>query len=137
MENDGGVITDRDGREYLNLCGVIDLSAYRIGLPKSNPDEALKNARPDLPTVFMTHQPKIAGELTQKVDLTLAGHTHGGLMPGLKQIVAAANGGYVSGYYNIGREKLIVSNGTRIWAGAPLRLNDPAEISIITLTRQQ
>ena len=66
-------------------------------------------------------------------DLTFCGHTHGGLMPGLKQIVAKVNGGYVSGLYNTGRQRVIVSNGTRIWAGAPLRLHDPSQIIYVTL----
>ena len=81
----------------------------------------------------MSHQPKIANQLKEISDLTFCGHTHGGLMPGLKQIVAKVNGGYVSGLYNTGRQRVIVSNGTRIWAGAPLRLHDPSQIVYVTL----
>ena len=54
-------------------------------------------------------------------------------MPGLKQIVAAANGGLVSGYYTLDKEQIIVTNGTRIWAGVPLRLNTPSQLVKIVL----
>lgn len=133
LENDGTVIKDENGESLLNLCGVIDISATRFGLPKADIDKALEKTDKALPTIFMSHQPKLANSLKEFSDLTLCGHTHGGLMPGLKQIVAKVNGGYVSGLYNTGRQRVIVSNGTRIWAGAPLRLHDPSQIVYVTL----
>ena len=133
LENSGTVIRDSDGTALLNLCGLIDLSAPRYGFASPDIREALKNTNPLVPTVFLTHQPKIAHELKEISALTLAGHTHGGLMPGLKQIVAAANGGLVSGYYALDKEQVIVTNGTRIWAGVPLRLNTPSQLVKIVL----
>lgn len=133
LENKGTIIKDDNGTELFNLCGVIDISASRFNLPTADIKAATKEANPTLPNVFLTHQPKIAPQLNDISDLTLAGHTHGGLMPGLKQIVAGANGGFVSGLYEVGRQRVIVSNGTRIWAGAPLRLNTPSELILIKL----
>ena len=133
LENDGTVIRDDNGTALLNLCGLIDLSAPRYGFAFPDIKKATANIDPLAPTVFMTHQPKIAHELKELSALTLAGHTHGGLMPGLKQIVAAANGGLVSGYYRLDKEQIIVTNGTRIWAGVPLRLNTPSQLVKIVL----
>ena len=133
LENGGVIIRNEKGVPLLNVCGVIDISAHRFNLPEADIQKALANTDRKLPTVFMSHQPKLANQLKDKSDLTLCGHTHGGLMPGLKQIVAKVNGGYVSGLYNTGRQRVIVSNGTRIWAGAPLRLHDPSQIVYVTL----
>lgn len=133
LENDGVIIRNEKGVPLLNVCGVIDISAPRFNLPEADIQKALANTDRNLPTIFMSHQPKLANQLKDKSDLTLCGHTHGGLMPGLKQIVAKVNGGYVSGLYNTGRQRVIVSNGTRIWAGAPLRLHDPSQIVYVTL----
>ena len=133
LENDGTVITDDNGTPLLNLCGLIDLSAPRYGFASPDIKKAIENINSSVPTVFLTHQPKIALKLKELSALTLAGHTHGGLMPGLKQIVAAANGGLVSGYYRLDNEQVIVTNGTRIWAGVPLRLNTPSQLIKIVL----
>lgn len=133
LENDGTVIKNDEGIALLNLCGLIDLSAPRYGFASPDIKKATADISPDVPTVLLTHQPKIAHELKEISSLTLAGHTHGGLMPGLKQIVAAANGGLVSGYYTLDKEQIIVTNGTRIWAGVPLRLNTPSQLVKIVL----
>jgi predicted MPP superfamily phosphohydrolase len=69
------------------------------------------------------------------MDLQLSGHTHGGMVRGLDQIVRLANGGYVSGRYDVGGMQLYVSNGTGLWKGFPLRLGVPAEITELVLTR--
>ena len=133
LENDSTIIRNENDVPLLNLCGVIDISASRFHLPAADIAKATANTDRKLPTIFMSHQPKIANQLKEISDLTFCGHTHGGLMPGLKQIVAKVNGGYVSGLYNTGRQRVIVSNGTRIWAGAPLRLHDPSQIIYVTL----
>ena len=133
LENDGTVITDDNGAPLLNLCGLIDLSAPRYGFASPAIKKAIEDINSSVPTVFLIHQPKIALKLKEISALTLAGHTHGGLMPGLKQIVAAANGGLVSGYYRLDNEQVIVTNGTRIWAGVPLRLNTPSQLIKIVL----
>ena len=133
LENEGTVVRNDDGTALINLCSLIDLSAPRYGFASPDIKKATADISPDVPTVLLTHQPKIAHELKDISSLTLAGHTHGGLMPGLKQIVAAANGGLVSGYYTLDKEQIIVTNGTRIWAGVPLRLNTPSQLVKIVL----
>lgn len=54
-------------------------------------------------------------------------------MPGLATLIKIANGGLVSGYYKLGNEQVIVSNGTQIWAGVPLRIGILSQINLITL----
>ena len=63
----------------------------------------------------------------------VSGHTHGGLVVGLDRLVANANGGFVSGLYQLGNTKLVVGNGTMLWMGMPLRLGVPSQILQITL----
>ena len=65
--------------------------------------------------------------------LRLSGHTHGGMMPVLDKIVARFNSGYVRGWYDVGSMKLYVSRGTSLWNGFPMRLLDPAEITLFVL----
>ena len=71
------------------------------------------------------------------VALQLSGHTHGGLMPGVRQLVAASNGGYVSGLYKVGNMYLYVSNGTGLWSFVAARLFTPSEIACLRLVRAQ
>lgn len=134
LENDSVTIHDND-YPLLNICGITDATAHKYSDKKADIPSAIKNINADAPVIFLTHQPKVADELSAISDLTLAGHTHGGLFPVLKSLVAVANNGYVSGFYTIGKEKMIVSNGTRIWAGIPLRLKTPSQIIEITLKR--
>ncbi|MGN0894704.1 MAG: metallophosphoesterase [Succinivibrio sp.] len=133
LENSSAIIRDNEGRGILNLCGLMDVAAPRFGFSGPDIDKAVEQTDRQLPTVFIAHQPKLAHELTGLSDLTLCGHTHGGLMPGLKQIVSSANGDLVSGFYQLLDQKVIVSNGTRIWAGVPLRIDTPSEIVTIEL----
>ena len=82
---------------------------------------------------MLCHQPSLAYEVVNKVELFLAGHTHGGQAPLIRNLVAAANLGLVSGLYKLENTDVIVSNGTKLWMGFPLRLNTPGEIVKITL----
>lgn len=68
-------------------------------------------------------------------DLVLLGHTHGGAMPVLDKLVALANGGMVRGMYDFRGTATYVSPGTRCWSGFPIRVLNPAEITLFTLKR--
>ena len=88
-------------------------------------------------TILLAHRPQHASEASAKgAKLQLSGHTHGGSVYGLNYIVAKFNGGYVSGVYEVGGMPLIVSNGTGIWNGMPLRLGSSSEILLLTLHRR-
>ncbi|MGO3058191.1 MAG: metallophosphoesterase, partial [Halomonas sp.] len=66
-------------------------------------------------------------------DLQLSGHTHGGMIWGFDRIVALANNGFVSGFYDVDGMTLYVNNGTGLWPGFALRLGKPSELTRITL----
>lgn len=118
------------------IAGVTDPAARVYGLEEPNVAKALAGAPADKPVILLAHQPQIARQAEPAgVALQVSGHTHGGLMPGLAEITARYNCGYVCGLYRTGGGmQLYVSPGTSLWSGLPLRLGVPAEISLITLT---
>ncbi|MEM6393038.1 MAG: metallophosphoesterase [Planctomycetota bacterium] len=89
--------------------------------------------RPDAFPILLAHHPKLFDHAHKyNIPLTLAGHTHGG------QIMLHREFGpgplffkYWSGLYHHQKTTLHVSNGVGNWF--PLRLNAPAEISLLTL----
>lgn len=125
----------RRGDARLVLAGVEDLSAPR-GDRRYDLDAALAGAPPGAPVLLLDHQPRAARlSAARGVALQLSGHTHGGMVLGLDRLVARANGGFVSGAYEVDGMTLYVNNGTGIWPGFALRLGRPAELTRITLRR--
>ena len=87
--------------------------------------------------LHLSHRPKTAEEAREfGADLQLSGHTHGGMIRGFDLLVAAFNGGWVSGRYQTGGLTLLVSNGTWLWRGFPMRLGRPGEILLVTLRKK-
>lgn len=115
------------------LAGVTDLAARKDGTPPDF-DAALRGVPFGTCTVMLAHQPVLARQSAKRgVAVQLSGHTHGGMMPGLKRLVARFNGGWVSGAYDVEGMGLYVSNGSGIWNGFPIRLFCPPEVTLITL----
>ncbi|WGY47163.1 metallophosphoesterase [Vibrio sp. ABG19] len=126
---------ERNGSQIV-LAGVTDLTAPETGFPPPDLKKALAGVPQYVPIILLDHQPKNARDAAnQGVDLQLSGHTHGGMILGLDQLVALVNGGFVSGRYQIADMQLYVSNGTALWPGFALRLGRPAELTRITLRR--
>lgn len=124
----------RRGDAQVVLAGVTDVSARASGHPGPNLSAALLGAPADAPVLLLDHQPVLARRAAaQGVALQLSGHTHGGMILGLDRIVARANGGFVSGRYEVDGMTLYVSNGTALWPGFALRLGRPSEMTRITL----
>lgn len=135
LENSHAVITRQGAR--LVLAGVTDLSASETGYPVPDLAKALAGAPGDVPIILLDHQPKNArAAAAQGVALQLSGHTHGGLVVGLGPVFGLANGGYVSGRYDVQGMTLYVNNGTALWPGLALRLGIPSELTRLTLTRK-
>ena len=88
--------------------------------------------------ILLQHQPRMAHTNIegQGVNLQLSGHTHGGVMPGLRLIVRKHNGGFDRGLYEFPHGFLFVSSGCGQWAGFPMRFFTPSEITLITLRRK-
>lgn len=124
----------RRGDAALTIAGVTDPVAARYGLPLPDLEAALAGADPGAPVILLDHRPRNAREAAARgVKLQLSGHTHGGQIIGMDQLVKRANGGYVSGRYEVDGMTLYVSNGAGLWAGFPARIGVPSEITLITL----
>ena len=99
-----------------------------------NTELAVKNIPENVPVILMDHRPEAARENAKyNIALQLSGHTHGGQMPGVYELVRRANAGYVRGWYDVNGMKLFVSPGTSQWTGFQLRLFDPSEITLLIL----
>lgn len=102
---------------------AVDLERAASSLGSQNSAQTLANfLAPESAPVTAAPAPQ------KQVDIVLSGHTHGGLVWFLRDIVAKANGGFVSGYYQINKTNLIVGNGTMVWMGFPLRLGVPSQV---------
>ncbi len=124
------------GDAALTIAGVTDPVAARYGLPLPDLEAALAGADPGAPVILLDHRPRNAREAAARgVKLQLSGHTHGGQIIGMDQLVKRANGGYVSGRYEVDGMTLYVSNGAGLWAGFPARIGVPSEITLVTLRR--
>lgn len=128
---------DHDGAQ-LAVAGVSDRVAPRFDMDGPDTARALLGAIPGAPVVLLSHQPIGVTENAEAgIDVQLSGHTHGGMIRGVDQVVKRANGGYVSGGYSVGGMQLYVSNGTGLWNGFPIRLGVPAEITEFVLTPER
>ncbi len=135
LENSHTRVT-RDGA-VLTIAGVTDPVAARYGLPTPDLKAALAGADPEAPVILLDHRPGEArANAAQGVKLQLSGHTHGGHIVGMDQLVKRANGGYVSGRYDVDGMTLYVSNGAGLWPGFAARLGVPSEITLVTLRRR-
>jgi predicted MPP superfamily phosphohydrolase len=105
--------------------------------------ERLRQQRPDDAAfhLVLSHQP--TDDLIQfgqkhGYHLLLAGHTHGGQVVfkpfGIPLCVSQAETRYFSGFYQIGKLWLSVTNGLGL-TFAPFRYQAPAEVTLITLRR--
>jgi predicted MPP superfamily phosphohydrolase len=116
------------------LAGVTDLSARGHSAPPPDLAAAIKGVPAHTPILLLDHQPMMAEKAAAAgVALQLSGHTHGGMVLGLDRLIARANGGFVSGRYQVGAMTLYVNNGTAIWPGFALRLGVRSELTRITL----
>jgi len=128
-------VLQRDGGRLV-IAGVTDLSAPETGNAAPDLPMALNGAPDDVSVILLDHQPKNARAAAARgVALQLSGHTHGGMILGMDRVAALANGGFVSGRYEVEGMTLYVNNGTALWAGFALRLGRPSELTRITLRR--
>lgn len=136
LENEHRVLSV--GGEPLVIAGVPDSSAIHFGMPGPDPAAAFAGA-PDGARVLLSHQPRGAAAHARKAsagegaDLQLSGHTHGGLMLGLRALIAAFNDGFSGGLYDVEGMKLYVHPGTGLWSGFSCRVGVPSEITLLVL----
>lgn len=87
--------------------------------------------------VLLEHRPERAPENVAKhgVRLQLSGHTHGGVLPILGEIVRHFNAGFLRGLYRLGDSVLYVNRGCGQCSGFLVRLFDPSEIAVLILRK--
>lgn len=118
------------GNAVLNLAGVYDLFGRRINALEPNLKEALANRIANRPLILLAHQPKFALEVQEsdKVDLILSGHTHGGQIFPFRFLVKLEQP-YLAGLYqHLENTKVYVNRGTGFW-GPPMRILARSEIT--------
>lgn len=128
----------------LNLLGVNFESRTRLGPPggrfvRQYLEGAEHLVMPDTANILLTHNPNAfdrAAELG--IDLTLAGHTHGGqvnlefIHPSLTPARLITD--YVRGWFQKGAAQLYVNRGIGTF-GVPIRFGSPPEITLLELVR--
>jgi len=138
----GGVVDLRNrgmryqrGSASLWIAGLDDLTAGEPDL-----EAALAGLRDDEPAVMLSHHPDLFCEAAYAgVDLTLAGHTHGGqitwygqaLLPGHHQ----TRFGYWQGRYHADGAQLMVGRGVGVCV-LPLRIAAAPEVLLIEIARK-
>jgi uncharacterized protein len=116
----------------VNIAGVDD--PWR---GEADFDRALSMTKPNTPTIMLCHQPDLFPAVVQRgIDLTLAGHYHGGQVKlqflGMAVSPAHFVSQFVEGLHVQGRSQLYVSRGIGI-TGPPVRLNARPEITLLHL----
>ena len=128
----------RRGGDVMVLGGLQDPAFGHS--PNIWPDarDAFRGAPTNAFRVLLFHRPVTDAVCSAAADvrLQLSGHTHGGAMPVLRWLVEYTNEGHSRGVYEFAPDRFLhVSAGTGQWAGFPLRLFTPAEITEVTLRR--
>jgi predicted MPP superfamily phosphohydrolase len=132
LRNRGVDIQRDDG--VLHVAGVDDTWTRRADVSR-----ALAARRPGTPVVMLAHDPELfAAAVDHGVDLTLAGHTHGGQLGvplfARKLNLARLLTPLTSGFYRVGKATLYVNRGLGT-TGPPVRLGVAPEIALFTLRR--
>ena len=123
------------GNARIWLAGIDDLLR---GMPRI--DLALKGIPPGEATVLLAHEPDFADQAARhSIDLQLSGHSHGGQVwvPGIgAPWLPPLSRKYPRGLYRI-KDLVLYTNMGIGTIRAPIRLNCPPEVTLITLRSGQ
>jgi predicted MPP superfamily phosphohydrolase len=115
------------------LAGLGDLLAVKLGI--DDLPGTLSQITDAAPIILLAHEPDIFPLVTDRVSITLCGHTHGGQVNifGWRPIVPSNFGSrYVAGHVVENGRHMIISRGLGC-TGLPLRLMSPPEIVLLEL----
>ncbi len=108
-----------------------------LGLPGfHDPDRAFAAVPAGAQAIHLAHEPDCFAAGDPRAFLQISGHTHGGQMnlAGWRPMTPSAHGSrYGWGHVREGGRHLIVSGGIG-YSGLPLRLFQPPEITLVTVT---
>jgi predicted MPP superfamily phosphohydrolase len=133
------------GNDALNLIGVDFESRTRMGpsgarVVRQYLEGAEHLVRPDTVNILLSHNPNAFDRAAALgIDLTLAGHTHGGqvnlefIHPSLTPARLITD--YVRGWFEKGRAQLYVNRGIGTF-GIPIRFGSSPEITLFELVRE-
>lgn len=129
LKSAGIVVLDNENKYFENftIAGLEDMQTA-----EPHVEEALYKAQK--PIIMLTHSPDMIDKIPDTVNLTLAGHTHGGqiVIPFRGPLVVPSKYGtkYAYGFFNINGKNLFVTRGlgTSI---LPVRFNCFPEIVVI------
>ena len=127
----------RDG-DSLALGGLTDPAFWGPRMLPRPARDAFRGSPGTAFRILLFHRPVTAviGSAEADVRLQLSGHTHGGAFPVIHWLVARANEGRTRGLYEFAPGRYLYNSpGTGQWAGFPIRLFNPTEITEITLRR--
>jgi len=135
-------------RVLINECVVIEKGHARLGIGgvddwthgEIDPYGGCASLAPDVPRVVLSHNPDGALEFASnaRIDLVLAGHTHGGqiVLPWLgapARHCSVCDASSASGWVARAPVPLYVTRGVGVLL--PFRFNCPAEVLIVRLVR--
>ena len=130
---DNASVQIRRGGGEITLGGIVDpVCGY------CEPGKVFQKAPRSGFRVLLMHRPIYTRDnAAQGVRLQLSGHTHGGGLNFFRPLVAPHNEGHIRGLYEEHGMKLYVNAGTGQWAGFPMRLGNPSEVTLITLRKEK
>lgn len=135
LSND--IITIKKGEDCLNLAGVDSCTVCADNL-----DRVLAKMPENIPTILLAHEPDFAKESSQtnKFDLQISGHSHGGqfIIPKFKTTPFRGPNStkFPVGLYKVGNMIQYTSKGLGT-NSFRIRINCKPEITIITLKTKQ
>lgn len=133
-------ILEIDKKPVLNLAGVADFNAekYQKDYPNKHfiypdLDKTIGELNPTLPSILLSHQPKVIEFLPSPspFSLILSGHTHGGQIFPFNYLVKLQQP-FVKGFHTLGDTHIYINQGTAFW-GIPMRLGSECEITLFEL----
>ena len=127
LHNDIKTISGR-----LLLMGIDDISGATYRDYETVLKSMLENETKRKIKVLLTHRPDPFDKAAEMgIDLTLAGHMHGGQIPPMSLLVRAVTS-FPYGYYKNNGSSLYTTSGTGTW-GPPMRLGTNSEMVLFVL----
>uniref|UniRef100_A0A9J2P2F1 G-patch domain-containing protein n=1 Tax=Ascaris lumbricoides TaxID=6252 RepID=A0A9J2P2F1_ASCLU len=137
LRNSNVKLYSNQGDDYLCMAGVDDFITEKLRIIDHHMDaaKALQGCGINAPTILLVHQPNGADKIirsidNERIDLILAGHTHGGQFYIFWPFAYLKNA-YLYGLYKVkgSSTQIYVSPGVNYW-GPPVKMINLCEIPV-------